>query len=199
MTSKKTSALPIDSGPDAGYGAAKLVAGAGDRLLLDERIGQPSGDDAGRANDHPPRHAGERRHEHGRVPALENRQPLARDRVVFEPLDADVDGAAAADAQTPDRVARQVVADDDRLAGGDDARRGLGNRRFQATARQRALVGPVLAHEHPRAFAPVRAPLDAHHRGQRRGLAGRARLADRLEEPFGLASIHTHENTRTDA
>ena len=49
---------------------------------------------------------------------------------------------------------------------------------------------PFRADEHPRAFAAVRAPFDAHHRGHRRRLAGRARLADRVEEPFGLAPIH---------
>ena len=165
-------------------------AGTRDRPLLDDRIGQPSDDVARAANDHPARHAGERRDQHGRLAAFEHRQPLVRDRIVVDALDADVDGAAAADAQAPDRIVGQVVAHDDRLAGRDDARRRLGNRRFQAAARQRAFVGAVPTHEHPRAFAAVGAALDAHHRGQRRRLAGRARLADRVEEPFGLAPIH---------
>ncbi len=184
-------------GTRRGVRRAQPVTGALDRLLFDEGIGQPSGDAAGLADDHPARDAGEWRDEHRRVPALEYRQPLTRDRVVFEPLGENVDGAAAADAQTPDRIVRQVVAHEDRLAGGDHARRGLGNRRFQATAGQRTLVGPVLTHEHPRAFAPIRAPFDADHRRQRRRLAGRTRLTDDLEEPFGLTSIHTHEDTRT--
>ena len=178
------------SGPDAGYGAPRRARARATASLLDDRIGQPSDDVAGAANDHPARHAGERRDEHGGLPAFENRQPVVRDRIVADPLDADVDRAAAADAQAPDRILCQVVAHDDRVAGGDDPRRRLGDRRFQASARQRAFVGAVPPHEHPRAFAAVGAPFDAHHRGHRRGLAGRARLADRVEEPFGLAPIH---------
>ena len=84
----------------------------------------------------------------------------------------------------------QVVAHDDRVAGGDHPRCRLGNRRFEASARQRALVRAVSPDEHPRAFTAVRAPFDPHHRGHRRRLASRARLVDRVEEPFGLATIH---------
>ncbi len=172
---------------------AQPVTGTLDRLLFDDGIGQAAGNEPGAGDDHPSRDAGERRHEHRRLRPLEDREPRAHDHVVFEPFDKHVNGAAATETQTPDRIVRQVVAHDDRVAAGDDARRGLGNRRFQAAAGQRTDVGPVLADEHPRAFASIRAPRDAHDRRQRRRLPGRTCLVDDFEEPFSLASIHAHD------
>ena len=57
-----------------------------------------------------------RRHQHRSLSPIEDAQPLARDFVVFEPLDVDVDGAAAADAQPPDRILCKIVGGGDRLA-----------------------------------------------------------------------------------
>ena len=169
---------------------AQLYKGALHRLLFDDGIGEAAGDDAAGADDHPSRDAGDRRDERGGFRALEDRQPLTRDRIVLEPLDEHVHGAAAADAQAPDRIVRQVIAHDGWRAGSDNARRGFGNRRLEATAGQRTFEGTVLAHEHPGALTSVGASGDAHNHGQGRALAGRACLTDDFEEPFCLAPIH---------
>ena len=70
------------------------------------------------------------------------------------------------------------------------ARRGLGHRRLEAPAGERALVRAVLAHEHPRAFAAIGAALHAHDRGDGGAPAAGAHLANGAEESFGLAEVH---------
>ena len=62
----------------------------------------------------------------------EHVEPRAGQRIAFDPLDANIDGSAASDTQTPDRIFFEVEADDGRLAGGDHTRRGVGNGGFEA-------------------------------------------------------------------
>ena len=105
------------SGPDWGNGARSRCAGAGDRVALDRRVGQAAQDLAAcREPAAVPTSPASGVDQHGGVSPLEHR-PATRcvDRIVFDALDADVDRAAAADAQSPQRIVRQVVAHDDRL------------------------------------------------------------------------------------
>ncbi len=99
------------------------------------------------------------------------------DLVVVHALDADVHGAAAPDAEPPQGVLLEVVADDDRIAPGDHACGGFDDRRLEASAREQAFVGAVL----PDRCAPLRG--DRRCRGRAR--PSPAPLASR--PPHGIA------------
>ena len=190
LTSKNSSASPIDSEADCGNGASsrsRAPATASRSIAGSSR--EPTTSPVARTISRPDV-PDERRDQHGGLGAFEHAEPLARHLVVFEPFDVHVNGAAAADAEAPDRILGEIVGHGDRFAGHDDVRGGVGNGRLQASARQRALVGPVLTHEHARAFAAVGAPPHANHRGDGDALPGRAGRMDRLQEPFGFATIH---------
>jgi hypothetical protein len=159
-------------------------------MMLDGRVGEMADAFTDRTDKQLSGHARKRRHQRRGVAAFEDLQPLARDRVVLEPFDADVDRPAAADAEPPERIVCQIVAHDHRVAGRDDARGRIGDRRLETAAGKRAFVVAILVDQHLRTLAPVGASAHAHHGGDRHALTGRLRLADRFEEPFGLTTIH---------
>ena len=124
-------------------------------------------------------------------------EPLVGDGIVFQPLDMDVHRAAAAECQAPDRILFEVVFPDHRLAGLDDLRRDFSDDRLEASPGQQALVGPILAHDDPRTFAAIRAPANAHHRGDRDALPGLPGVVDRANEALVFPAIHGRTMAQT--
>ena len=61
---------------------------------------------------------------------------------------------------------------------------------LEAPARQRALVGSIVANENLRAFAPVGTAADAHDGRKRRAAAGGAGLSNRVEDALDLTTTH---------
>ena len=117
-------------------------------------------------------------------------RPLVGDGIVFQPLDTDVHRAGASERQAPDGILLEVVFPDHRLAGGEHVRRGFSDGRLEASSGQEALVGPILPHDDPRAFPPIRAPANANHRGDRDALPGLARILDRANEALVFPAVH---------
>ena len=135
-------------------------------------------------------HTGQTGHENGRLGTFENREPRARERVIAQALDQDVNRARTADPQPPYGIVGQVVADDDGLTGGHDARGRVGHGGFEAAARKQAFVGAILAHHDPGAFTAIRAPLHPYDRGECRPLPGCAHAVNDGEDTLGLAPVH---------
>ena len=81
---------------------------------------------------------------------------------------------------------------DHRLAGLEYLRRDFSDGRLEASAGQQALVGSILAHDDPRAFAAIGAPADPDHRGDRDALPCLPGVADRVNEALIFPAVHSH-------
>jgi hypothetical protein len=87
-------------------------------------IREITNDGAVGGNHEPPGRTRERRHEHRGLRTFEYLEPGPRHRIVLDPLDSDVHGAAAADTEAEERILFEVVRGDHGFTCGDDPRSG---------------------------------------------------------------------------
>jgi hypothetical protein len=126
----------------------------------------------------------------GSLGPADDREPVVGDRIVFQRLDIDVHRAAAAECEAPDRILFEVVCADHRLAALEYLRRDFSHDRLEASTGQQALVGSILSHDDPRAFAAIRAPANANHGGDRYALPCLTGVVDRANEALIFPAVH---------